>query len=98
CRGGAGTREGAMPVFAATPTSALSVPAAVLLVGVCVGHLALMVRLHNWLYGLVVSRFWNHRVRDVVALATPAFVVALWYRYGLDWTGLVFAPANTAPA
>jgi predicted MPP superfamily phosphohydrolase len=88
-----------MPVPASLPTDAPhALAAALVLAGVAVGHLTLMVRLHNWLYGAVASHHANHLVRLVPALATPGLLVALWYVYGLDLTPAVFPPSATAGA
>jgi predicted MPP superfamily phosphohydrolase len=85
-----------MPVLSAIPTAPLhALAAAVLLVGVCAGHTTLFVRLHNWLYGVVVSHFWNHWLRVLAALAGPATLFALWYAHGLDLTAAAFAPSGT---
>jgi predicted MPP superfamily phosphohydrolase len=69
--------------------------AALLLVGVGTGHIALMVRCHNYLYGAIVSHFWNHWLRTGVALATPTTLAALWYTHGFDLTATVFTPSGT---
>jgi predicted MPP superfamily phosphohydrolase len=85
-----------MAVLASFPTSAgPALVAALLLAGVCVGHVALMVRLHNWLYGVLVSHTLNHLVRLVAALATPGFLLVLWLTHGFDLTDAVASPPAT---
>lgn len=85
-----------MPVLAFLPTDVPhALAAALLLAGVAVGHLALMVRLHNWLYGVVASHLGNHLLRLVPALGTPGVLVALWYGYGFDLTPAVFPASAT---
>jgi predicted MPP superfamily phosphohydrolase len=88
-----------MPVLSTITTSSPhALAAALLLVGVCVGHVALMIRIHNWCYGMLVSPFWNHVVRSLAALAVPGTLLALWWSHGFDLTEAVLTPPNTFPA
>lgn len=63
-------------------------------VGVCVGHAALMVRWHNWFYGLNLPRHsgrYFHLIFCLATLAGPALV--LWYG-GIDL--LSWVPAGSS--
>ncbi len=69
-----------------------------LLLGACTGHVALLVRLHNWLYGTVL----NHRLNDVCRLFVYGLIVAgpaallylVWIRPSV-WSASVPVPAGS---
>jgi predicted MPP superfamily phosphohydrolase len=76
----------------------MPVLAAALFLGFCLGHLILMVRLHNVVYGTVLSRRWGHLLRYLIGLATFAVPAAVWYVHGWDLTDLLPPRGDTVPS
>jgi predicted MPP superfamily phosphohydrolase len=76
----------------------MPVLAAALFLGFCLGHLTLMVRLHNWFYGTLVSHQLNHLLRYLVGLTTLAVPAAVWYVHGWDLTDLLPPRSGTPPS
>jgi predicted MPP superfamily phosphohydrolase len=74
----------------ALPDTLSSVPGAaltfLLFAGACLGHLTLMVALHNWFYGTILSRTVSHLLRYGIGLVTPGAVIAFWWYRGPDTT------------
>jgi predicted MPP superfamily phosphohydrolase len=58
--------------------------AVVLFVGGCVGHVALVIRSHNWWYAAPVSRFANKFFRIAHAVLMFGGLLLFWSFYGLD--------------
>jgi predicted MPP superfamily phosphohydrolase len=74
----------------------LLLPALLLFAGACAGHIILLVAAINWCYGTILSRFWNHLARLLLALVAAGGPLLLWWSHGFDVPAALVAAFGSA--
>jgi predicted MPP superfamily phosphohydrolase len=73
-------------------------PGVLLFAGACAGHITLLVRAINWCYGTILSKFWNHLARLLLALLAVAGPVAFWWSHGFEVPAALATSGQSAGA